>query len=414
VAKGTVDYELNIRGLGIRDLRVLNELRLLHVIRDQHQISRTRISELTGLHTSTITLIVKRLLANGMVSEGSLGSSTGGRRPIYLTLNADKALVLGVDLGVRQTSYAVSDFRGRVLFSRTLPTQNGPEQFLTWLCLDIKNHMKGLDLEKKLRAVGVSVAGLVDVTDGTLIFAPNQGWTRVPVRAYIEQSMRLPTFVENDATSSALGEIWLGPASVLNYTNIVYVLVVEGIGTGLILDGRLYRGSRIGTGGFGHMILDPNGPLCSCGRRGCWEALASEKAIRQLHAQRAHRPSEEDPSDIVDAALRGNPLPESILRQIAEYLGLGILNLIHGLSPQAVIVGGNVARAWSIIGPLIRETIHSHLLIPGLIDVQIMPSSIPTPSLYGAIAVALSNILQAELGRITPSTRTRSNISDSP
>jgi len=163
----------------------------------------------------------------------------------------------------------------------------------------------------------------------------------------------------------------------------VYVLVVEGIGTGLILEGRLYRGSRIGTGGFGHMLMDLDGPPCICGGYGCWEALASERALRRRYAELTGQPalSEREPeaADIVKAALRGSRPAIDALTQTAKYLGLGILSLIHGLSPQTIVVGGNIAPAWNIVGPVIRETVHSRFHIPSLATVEIIPSSVPTP-----------------------------------
>ena len=146
----------------------------------------------------------------------------------------------------------------------------------------------------------------------------------------------MPTFVENDASAAALGEIWLGSANLLGYRNIVYVLVVEGIGTGLIFDGRLYRGSRLGTGGFGHMPMDPHGPPCFCGAFGCWESLASDKALRRRFTElggEASAPGGEGThaATIIAAAMRGNPTALEALTQNARYLGLGILGLIHGL-----------------------------------------------------------------------------------
>ncbi len=151
------------------------------------------------------------------------------------------------------------------------------------------------------------------------------------------------------------------------------------------------------------MPMDPNGPPCFCGARGCWESLASEKALRRRFAESGgapYAPGAEGAlaKDIVESALRGNPAALEALTQNARYLSLGILGLVHGLSPQAIIVGGNVVRAWNIIEPIIREAVRSRYHIPGLAAVEITPSSVPNPpSLLGAVAVALSSILEREV-----------------
>jgi predicted NBD/HSP70 family sugar kinase len=398
--------KLHLHSLGMRDVRVVNELRLLNVIRQNQPISRIQISHQTGLNASTVTMIVKRLLTHDMITEGTLGPSTGGRRPTFLTINPNKMFVLGVDLGLRHTSYAISDFNGRQVLWRTIPTVDESEQFLVALCEDIRQHAGPARLfkHKQLSAVGVSVPELVDVQEGSMILGREHGWEKIPVRSVIEQCLGLPTFVENDASAAALGEIWLGSTKLLGYRNIVYVLVVEGIGTGLIVEGRLYRGSPIGAGGFGHMLMDPDGPPCICGGRGCWEAMASERALQRHYSGSVKQgPSSEnstEAADIVDAALRGDRAAIHALTQTAKYIGLGILSLIHGLSPQAIVVGGNVARAWDILGPVIQETVHSRFHIPSLAAVEIMPSSVPNPpSLFGAVAVALSSILEQEVAQ---------------
>lgn len=236
--------KIGFQSLGMRDVRIVNELRLLNVIRQQQPISRVQISRLTGLNASTVTMVVKRLLAHEMISEGTRGPSTGGRRPTFLTINPNKMFVLGVDLGVWQSSYTISDFNGRQIFWRTLPTVAESEEFVCQLCDDIARSLSEASLlkDKKLSAIGVSVPELVDAQEGSMILGLDPGWVKVGVRQLFEKRLGVPTFVENDASAASLAEIWLGPAKLLGYRNIVYVLVVEGIGTGLILEGRLYRG----------------------------------------------------------------------------------------------------------------------------------------------------------------------------
>jgi predicted NBD/HSP70 family sugar kinase len=405
--------DLPVQSLGMRDVRIVNEVRLLNVIRRHQPISRTQISSLTGLNASTVTMIVKRLLAHDMISEASTGTSTGGRRPTFLTINPNKMLVLGVDLGVWQTSYTVADFSGRQILWRTLPTLPEakelirqplaiPEDFVQQLCEDILKSLAEAKLTKErgLSAVGVSVPELVDVQEGSMVLGANDRLVKVRIRQLFEERLGVPTFVDNDANSAALAEIWMGSGKLLGSRNIAYVLVVEGIGTALIIEGRLHRGSRIGTGSFGHMPMDPNGPPCFCGARGCWETLASEKALRRRFAELGGEdgtPGSEgtQAAAIIAAALRGNPTALAALTANARSLSLGILGLVHGLAPQAIIVGGQVVQAWNLIRPIINETVRSRTYNPFLAEVDILPSSVPyPPSLLGAVAIAISNMLE--------------------
>lgn len=421
--------DLPFQSLGMRDLRIVNELRLLNLIRQSQPISRVQIAKMTGLNASTVTMVVKRLIEHQMVSESATGPSTGGRRPTFLTINPDKMFVLGIDLGVWKTSYSIADFNGRQLLHRTLPTVlelpihpradlpvsaalSESENFILQLCDDVLQNISEARLPggKGLSAVGVSLPELVDIEEGSMILGLQQGWVTVRVRQLFEERLGVPTFVENDASAAALGEIWLGSTKTLNFNNIVYVLVVEGIGTGLILEGRLYRGSRLGTGGFGHMPMDPAGPPCFCGARGCWESLASDKALRRHFTEMGGEgvaPSGEgaQAASIVEAAIRGNPTALRALRETAHYLGLGILGLVHGLSPQLVVVGGHVASAWNIVSPIIHETVQSRMHHPTLAPVEIKPASAPyPPSLPGSVAVALSGILEREVVNSLPVT----------
>ena len=161
--------KLHLQSFGMRDVRIVNELRLLNMIRQYQPISRVQISRLTALNASTVTTIVKRLLAHDMISEGMPSVSTGGRTPTLLTVNPEKMSVLGIDLGLSQTSYTIADFNGQQIHSQTLPTVAESEDFIQSICdnilQDISRIRPGAD--SKLRAVGISVPELVDVQEGT-------------------------------------------------------------------------------------------------------------------------------------------------------------------------------------------------------------------------------------------------------
>ncbi len=379
----------NLKMIGVRDVRDINQTVFLHLIRERQPISRADIAKATGLRPGTVSAIVNRLIKEKLVYEGVEGPSTGGRPPRYLHVNAESAYVLAIDIGVKETVYAVSDFNGRIMMQRAVVTEGEPEKFLVSLAREIKTLVKAQYSRACFEAVGVSVPGLVDRADGSLIVSPNQGWKSVPVRALLEAELLLPVFVENDANASAFAELWYGPLDELSTRTLLFVLVVEGLGTGLIINGELHVGTRIGLGGFGHMTLDPNGPLCSCGRQGCWETFASDRAtVARYNEKSGRKVNVSSVTEIIALAKQGEASALSVIETTARYLGEGIVSLAHGLSPQVIVLGGEIAGAWQIVDPIIRERVKSTYLIPP-INIIIRPSSVQRPGLFGAIPIAL-------------------------
>jgi predicted NBD/HSP70 family sugar kinase len=378
----------------INDIRNINQTVLLHLIRERQPISRVDIARITGLRPGTISSIVNRLIKKGVIFEGAAGPSSGGRKPTYLNINAENAYVLAVDIGVRDTAYAVSDFNGRILKQKSLITDGDPREFLEKLAGQITSLINGHYPKAKFAGVGVSVPGLIRRETGEVAVSPNLGWTNLPIKQILEKKLVLPVYVENDANAAAFSELWYGPLEEIKVKTLLYILVVDGLGCGLIINGELHVGSKVGMGGFGHMCIEPNGELCSCGRKGCWETLASESAtIARYHRLMSNRNGSITTSitDILAQANRGEPKALAALNATAEYLGEGIASLAHGLSPETIVVGGEIASAWNILGPVINERVKSQYIIPEVARIEIRPASVQRPSLFGAIPIALQN-----------------------
>lgn len=378
----------------IHDIRNINQTVLLHLIREKQPISRAEISKISGLRPGTVSSIVNRLMKKGVIYEGAEGPSSGGRKPTYLYINGENAYVIAIDIGVRETIYAVSDFNGRILHQRAIITQGKPPEFLRKVADEIKQIIEKNYPRIRFEAVGVSVPGLIVRETGEVAVSPNLEWNNTPVKKILEENLNLPVFVENDANAAAFSELWYGPLDEIKVKTLLYILVVDGLGTGLIINGELHVGSRIGLGGFGHMCMEPNGEVCSCGRKGCWETLASESAtIARYHRLTNNKTSGAKTSiaDLIAAAKRGDEKAASALNSTAEFLGEGIASLAHGLSPEIVVIGGDIAGAWDLIAPAINEKIKSRYLIPSVAKIEIRPASVLRPSLFGAIPIALQN-----------------------
>jgi predicted NBD/HSP70 family sugar kinase len=380
----------------VHDVRDINQTVFLHLIRERQPISRADIAKHTGLRAGTVSAIVNRLIKNGLVYEGTEAPSSGGRPPKNLYINAESFYVLAVDIGVLDTAFAVSDFNGRILQQKSILTEGKPENFLDRLANEIGKLIKDQYSRARFAAVGVSVPGLIDRETGTLEVSPNLEWQNVPIRKILEDRLELPVYVENDANAAAFSELWYGPVSEASVRTLLFILVVEGLGTGLIINGELHVGSRLGLGGFGHMSIDPNGELCSCGRRGCWETFASERAT----VERFHRVTAKQGlplvglPDLIALANNNDEMAMESLKITAEYLGEGISNLVHGIYPETVVIGGDITAAWPIIEPIIRERMRSRYLVsPNQIIVR--PASVDRPSLFGAIPIALQNYFRS-------------------
>lgn len=381
--------------IDIHDIRNINQTLLLHLIRERQPIARAEIAKITGLRPGTISSIVNRLIRKGVIYEGAEGPSSGGRKPTYLYINSENAYVLAVNIGVRETVYAVSDFNGRILKEKALRTHEGDAgAFLRHLAAEIKNTIQTDYPRVNFAAVGVSVPGLINRDTGEVIVSPNLGWNDLPVKEILENDLELPVYVENDANAAAYSELWYGPLDEIKVKTLLYILVVDGLGTGLIINGELHVGSRIGLGGFGHMSIEPNGEVCSCGRKGCWETLASESATVARYHRLMSNKSEAvagSVADVISLANRGDEKAVTALQATAEYLGEGIASLAHGLSPEIVVIGGEISTAWDLIGDIVKGKVKSRYLIPAVTKIDIRPASVTRPSLFGAIPIALQN-----------------------
>jgi predicted NBD/HSP70 family sugar kinase len=395
----------------VHDVRDINQTIFLHLIRERQPISRADIAKYTGLRAGTVSAIVNRLIKNNFVYEGTEGPSSGGRPPKHLFINAESFYVLAIDIGVSDTVFAVSDFNGRIIQQNSILTEGDPETFLHRLADEIEKLIKTNYPRAKFGAVGVSIPGLINRETGVVETSPNLEWKNVPLRQILKDRLDLPIYVENDANAAAFSELWYGPLDEANVRTLLFILVVEGLGTGLIINGELHVGSRLGLGGFGHMSIDPNGELCSCGRRGCWETFASERAT----VERFHRVTAKQGlpivnlTDLITLAKKGDEMALQSLRITAEYLGEGISNLAHGLYPETVVIGGNITAAWSLIEGIVKDRVRSRYIVsPEMIKIR--PASVQRPSLFGAIPIALQNCFQTPIQLAKTAYKTRSKI----
>jgi predicted NBD/HSP70 family sugar kinase len=373
-------------------IRDINRQIVLNYVRDREPISRADIARAAELQRSTVSTIVEELKAEGLIEEIGAGVSTGGRRPTLLRLRAEGATAVGVDIKPSSTTIAACDLVGRVLVREEMPNDARPDEMTRRVVECVCSVIERGGGRENVAGVGVSLPGLVDPDTGRAIYIPFFRWRDWAVAEEIERATGLAVRVDNDANAAALAELWFGRPEVSEARDFIMVLVAEGIGTGIVFDGQIYRGERGAAGEFGHMVVGQQAPVpCSCGNRDCWEAFASERAAvaRYLKNSEAGEGAQVRFREVVERALGGEQAAIDALTETAHYLGIGISNLIVGLSPEAVVVGGDITRAWPIVSASLEETIQRSIR-RGLPSARIVASTLQGPTLMGAISLVLT------------------------
>jgi glucokinase-like ROK family protein len=390
-------------------VRKVNTSVVLNTMRMNAPISRADLAVRTGLNRSTISNIINSLLDEGLVRETELQGSRVGRPAISLVLNNEGGAIIGLEIGVGFISIVLTDFvanvlwRNRVVFDECVPhlvvlreAECQIEEALTIA------RQSGL----RLLGIGLGVPGLVDTNMGELIFAPNLRWENIPFRLMWTQRFRLPLYLENEANAAALCEYYFGAARGVN--NFIYLSSGIGLGGGLVIDGKLFRGSKGFAGEIGHMIIEPNGELCGCGRRGCWETQVGPRAVlgrvrrsleatpgSTLHAQNGGDLSELTFEMVVDAALAGDPVCRKAMEDVAASLGLGVASLVNIFNPELVILGGALNRGSSILIPVIEKTVQDEALRPNQRSLQLRSSAyVDDACVFGTVAMVMDGIFR--------------------
>lgn len=371
-------------------MRDINKQIVLTYVRARSPISRAEIARESSLQRSTVSAIVDDLTSEGMIEEIGTGDSTGGRKPTLLRLCSGTAAVIGVDVTPRVTTIALADLTGKIMLSEVFPTSPDigymNEQILSRVTqFADDNPARGLE-------VGISIPGIADQVAGRMLYIPYFQWSDWDIGKRIVAATGLPVIIDNDANAVALAELWFGSDEIKKTRNFIMLLIAEGIGTGIIVDGQVYRGESGAAGEFGHMFVGENAPVnCSCGRRDCWEAHASEKAIIERYGSvNGHGAAAIDIDRFIDLARNGERQATRVLNETARYLGIGISNLIIGFSPQTIVVSGIIVKAWDLISEEINELARRSIRHK-LTSTLIVPSVLgDNPTVLGSISLVLS------------------------
>jgi predicted NBD/HSP70 family sugar kinase len=375
-----------------RTARDINRRILLNLIRKHQPISRADLSRHSRLQRSTVSAITEQLIAERWVMEGAMGDTPRGRKPTFLHLNGERAGIIGVDIRPSETTVAVADLSMRFLVQENVRTGREPGRFIAELCQRLQRIQTAFP-NILFEGVGVALPGRIDLATKRLVFAPNLGWRDVEIKQPLEKATGLSVHLENAANACALAEMWCGRHSE-RVRDLIAVTVSEGIGVGMFLNGQLVRGSTGLAGEFGHFPIEPDGPLCNCGNRGCLDVCASNKAaVRhfvELDAQNTGKKSGAVPDfeTVLELAEQGNNAAIEALDRMARSLASGIAMLVTGLAPDVIVVVGEVTRAWDRLGAIIESEVARRL--PTAAQTRIVPADARTqPRLRGTISLVM-------------------------
>jgi predicted NBD/HSP70 family sugar kinase len=381
------------RSGSLSSLREFNRLRIVDFLRTNGTASRAELARRTGLSRSTVSTLVADLQRRGLVVERAgqfAGEGQPGRPAALLELDPSAAAAVGVDFDHDKVRVAVSDLSRSVLAEASAPhdVDHDAKGALDLAAELVEQVLDEANLQRdRLLGVGIALAGPIDHDNGAL--HPSDvlpGWAGVDVADELEERLQTPAYVDNDANLGALAEVTLGAGR--NASFAAYVSISSGIGAGIIVEGRPYRGHRGTAGEIGHFVVDPHGPICRCGNRGCLETLASGPALLRL--VQASRDDELTVRQMIVLAREGDAGCRRAIADAGQVVGGVVAGLVNLFSPEMVVIGGDLGEAGDLLLDPLREAVRRDALPAAAADLKVVAGELgERANLLGALALVL-------------------------
>ncbi|MDC3412098.1 ROK family transcriptional regulator [Aquibacillus sp. 3ASR75-11] len=377
-----------------------NKSLVLETIKECFPISRADIAQQTGLNKGTVSSLVNELLQEQLISESGPGESSGGRRPVMLHFNKVAGYSIGIDLGVNYLLGVLTDLEGNICFEKKVSYKKLSYEEIEKKLFQVIDFLisSAPPSPYGIVGIGVGVPGTVSIS-GEILLAPNLEWKNVQLQSSIEKKYDIPVTIENEANAGAYGEKKFGVGK--EFDNIIYISAGIGIGVGLILNGKLYKGSNGFSGELGHMTIQVNGIKCRCGNEGCWELYASEQALlneaEKLKIKTAQN-EEVTLEDLIKLAENGDNKIIRLFEKIGDYLGVGVNNIINIFNPEQIIIGNRMAASGKWLKKTLEQRMITHTLWYQHEDMNINFSELSThSSALGVSALTVEKFLNVDL-----------------
>jgi predicted NBD/HSP70 family sugar kinase len=363
--------------------RDINRDIILELVRGHQPVARADLSRLSGLQPSTVSSIVEQLLSERWITEGGLVRRPRGRRPTLLSLN-DKLVMLAADVRPHRAIVAVIDLNGRLLARQDVVITSDPKRSMTRI-LETMEDMRQRHPGHTFEGVGISLPGRIDPATQRLAMAPNLRWGDFDVKGVAEARLQLTVELNNAANASLLSELWFGRMD--GVRNAVLVTIVEGVGTAILANGQILNGLGGLAGEFGHIPIDPAGPRCTCGQRGCWEVFASSTAALRYYA----KGGDATPltiQQLMQLTEEGDKRAIAAVSLQAKHIGRGLRLITAALAPEMILITGDLTSGWGRFGPIIEKQLHDTMLA-GAPPRLTLSTDVELSRLRGAAATAL-------------------------
>jgi len=378
--------------------REINRSIVLNLVRARQPISRADLARAMDVRRGAVTLIVNDLLREGLIFEGATGETVRGRKPTFLYIDSRRRAVVAADIRASETFVMLADLLGTPMTGAiSFPTIRDPKKQVQALAARVKALLADHPEVDACEGMGVVVPGMVEHSTMRVLHAPTLGWRNVDLREGLAAATGLPVQIENSGRACALAQAWAMREDLGGLAgDLVFVSISDGVGVGVMIHGEVLRGRHNIAGEFGHVPLSLDGPRCSCGSNGCWEAYVSNPATLARYFGRPsdHRgptPAEQRHFTVEDliARVRARDAKASAaLDSTARYLGLGLASVINVLDPARVYVGGEITLAWDLIESTVRAALAERALTPAAAETDIRPvASTEYPRLRGAAAL---------------------------
>ena len=372
--------------------RHINRQIALTLIGSHQPVSRADLARRMKMRRGAVGLLVQELLNEHHVVEGHTGEIARGRKPTLLYINTRKGSAVAVDIRASRTFLMLADPMGQPRSDIiSLPTAQEPRRCVAALAARIRHLVEAAEERTgTCQGIGVVVPGMVDPGTGTVLHAPTLGWRNVDLRSRLAAATGFPVHVENSGRACALAQLWEARNVASPVRNLVFVSVSDGVGVGIVVNGELLRGRHNIAGEFAHMPLSIDGPPCSCGAIGCWEAHISNLATLTRYFGRAPRVTAagDQPftiDDLIARARTGDGKAVAALQASARYLGLGLGGIVNIIDPDCVFIGGEITTAWDLIESTVRTALAERALTPAAASADIViVSAEEHPRLRGA------------------------------
>jgi predicted NBD/HSP70 family sugar kinase len=366
------------------DARDVNRDIILELIRSRQPISRADLSRASGLQPSTVSAIAEQLIQEKWITEGAVAHRPRGRRPTLLTLN-DQLVILVADIRPRQAIVALMDLNERFLERAVVPLVADPARAIERI-IDCMQSMRDSHPDRSFEGIGLSMPGRVDPATQQLILAPNLNWGSFGIKKAIEQKMHLQVELANAANACLLAETWSGRLD--RVRDAVLVTVSEGIGSAILANGQIVTGRNGVAGEFGHTPIDPNGPVCGCGQRGCWEVFASSNAAFRYYAESGRNTSPLTYRELLHLTEEGDKSAIAAVTRQCIALGRGLRLITASLAPEVILVTGDLTAYWARFGPIVQQNMEQTMLVGPATPLRVTSEG-ELSRLRGAAAVVL-------------------------